>query len=257
MARMARMTRKRLGEILIEEGVITEEHLLTALAEQRKSGELLGQVLVDLAYATEYDIAKAIVTQFAWPFISVKNYFIREEVAALIPPQICRQYHVVPMEKMGNVLAIVAGSTLNDDIRRELERITGCRVRIYVGTYSDVKEALEKYHGSGDYVPAASPLEGVEIAALPPEPVEAPPPPPAEAAAPAPAPRIVSVPDADGAETPAAAKAADEAAPAEAAEEAPPAEAAEGKDKKAIEEEAAALDQELSSLGSMLLGDDE
>jgi len=231
MGRMARMTRKRLGEILLDEGIINEDQLLTALSEQRSSGQLLGELMVELNYATEYDIAKTIVTQFAWPYIPLKSYFIRDEVASLVPAKICRQYHLIPMEKMGNVLAIVAGSTLNADIIREIERITGCHVRVYVGTYSEVKEAIDTHHGDGDYVPDASPLEGVSVQQ----------PTPVPTAAPAP-----EAPEAAPTEAPANAPAA-EPLPAPAAQ-------VEG---QSIEQEAEALDEELSSLGSMLLGDDE
>jgi len=255
MGRMARMTRKRLGEILLDEGIISEDQLLTALGEQRTSGQLLGELLVELNYATEYDIAKAMVTQFAWPYISLKSYFLREEVAALVPAKICRQYHLIPMEQMGNVLAIVAGSALNADILREIERITGCQVRVYVGTYSEVKDAIDTYHGDGGYVPDASPLEGAVVQPLP-APAAAPAEAPAAApetttaTAPAPAP-AAEAPIAEApAEVPAEA-AAEEARPA--APEAAPA----AKEDKSVEEQAAALDEELSSLGSMLLGDDE
>ncbi len=244
MARMARMTRKRLGEILLEEGVLNDEQLGVALGEQRKSGQLLGHVLVDLGYATEYDIAKAIVAQFAWPYIPVNSYHIKDEVVELVPEDVCRQYHIVPLEKMENVLAIVAGGTLNSDILREVERLSGCHVRVYVGTYSEVADTINKHYGEKEYVPAASPLEGATVAPMAP--------------AAAPAPTAVAQPQA--AQDPAAAAVALaasvlEAGDAEVKKDADPAAAPEAAPAADAEEEPENI--ELSSLGSMLLGEEE
>ena len=101
MARMARATRKRLGEILIDQGLIHEEHLIAALNEQKRTGELLGQTLVRMGYATEDDIASTIVIQFGLPFLPVTKYQINEEVKHIFPPRLLRQYQFLPIDKIG------------------------------------------------------------------------------------------------------------------------------------------------------------
>ncbi len=92
MARAARATRKRLGEILIEEGVIGDDHLVAALEEQQRTGELLGETLVKMSYATEDDIAASVVVQFGLPYLSAKQYRISDAMTKIFPPRLLRQY---------------------------------------------------------------------------------------------------------------------------------------------------------------------
>ena len=85
MARGARATRKRLGEILLEESVIGENELWAALQQQRQTGKLLGETLVEMGYATEDDVAGTIVMQFGTPYLSVEKYEISQEMLSIFP----------------------------------------------------------------------------------------------------------------------------------------------------------------------------
>jgi type IV pilus assembly protein PilB len=143
MVRITRMTRKRLGELLRDEGLVTDEQIEEALASQRKTGELLGEVLVRLGYVTEYDIAKTIVTQFGLPYIAVKQYFINEDAMKLFPERLMRQYQFIPMDKIGNVITIAVGGLLNFDVLSELENSSGSHIQVFVSTWSEIKQAIE------------------------------------------------------------------------------------------------------------------
>ncbi len=138
----ARATRKRLGEILIDQGVLQAEQVVTALQEQKRTGELLGQTLVRLNYATEDDIAGCIVLQFRLPYLSVKRYAISDEMTKLFPVALLTQYQFVPVDKLGNVIAVAAGTLLTPDILSELEQMSGCPIQVYVTSQSEVKEVL-------------------------------------------------------------------------------------------------------------------
>jgi type IV pilus assembly protein PilB len=140
---LARATRKRLGEILIDQGLIHDEHLIAALQEQKRTGELLGEALVRMGYATEDDIAGTIVIQFGLPFLPVKKYRIREELKTMFPPALLRQYQFLPVDRIGRVMSVVAGGLLTPDILSELEQMCGSRILVYVGRLSDVREVIE------------------------------------------------------------------------------------------------------------------
>ncbi|MHC4253838.1 MAG: GspE/PulE/PilB domain-containing protein, partial [Planctomycetota bacterium] len=151
MARAARTTRKRLGEILLEERVIGENELWAALQEQRRTGKLLGETLVEMGYASEDDVAGTIVMQFGMPYLSVSKYEINEEMLSLFPSRLLRQYQFVPIDMIGNVLVVVAGSLLTPDILSELEQLAGGRrILVYVGKQSEVREKIETLFAIGE-----------------------------------------------------------------------------------------------------------
>lgn len=159
MAKISRMTKKRLGELLIEAGYIKDEQLQEVLGEQRKTGELLGEVLVRLGMVTEENIAQTLVAQFGIPFMRASQYFIGKEMAKLFPEAMLKQYMFVPVDRIGNVLVIISAGLLNQDIVNELERATGCKVQAYIGIQSDVRKAIEKhFHAEADETPALSSL---------------------------------------------------------------------------------------------------
>jgi len=145
MVRITRMTKKRLGELLRDEGLVNDEQIEEALGEQRKSGELLGEVLVRLGYVTEADIAQTIVTQFGLPYIAIKQYFLSEDVIKLFPERLMRQYQFIPLDKIGNVITIAVGGLLNFDILTELENMATAKIQVYVSTWSEIKGAIDAH----------------------------------------------------------------------------------------------------------------
>ena len=250
MVRITRMTRKRLGELLRDEGLVTDDQIEEALASQRKTGELLGEVLVRLGYVTEYDIAKTIVTQFGLPYIAVGQYFRSDEVMTLFPERLMRQYQFIPLDKIGNVIAIAVGGLLNFDVLSELEHTSGSFIQVYVSTWSEIKQQIE------DHFKSAKPGKAAEAGAEQAEEQPAAAPAPAAAAAAAPAAAApaaaaseeVSLEDTDAALAemellqpgPTSADGADSATASEAA---------------AAQEGEAVSDDDLTELGNLLLGD--
>jgi hypothetical protein len=143
MVRITRMTKKRLGELLRDEGLVTDGQVEEALASQRKTGELLGEVLVRLGYVTEYDIAKTIVTQFGLPYLAVKQHFLADDIMRAFPERLMRQYQFIPLDRIGNVITIAVGGLLNFDVLGELEKISGAKIQVFVSTWSEIKAAME------------------------------------------------------------------------------------------------------------------
>jgi type IV pilus assembly protein PilB len=144
MARLTRMTRKRLGDVLVEQGMVDEAAVKEALKEQRSTGELLGEVLVRMGYVTEMNIAGAIVTQFALPYIQLSQYRISPEILKVFPPQTMRQYRFMPLDRMGDVMSIAVGGLLNEDVLSELEKVVGCKILVYITVQSEVIQAIQK-----------------------------------------------------------------------------------------------------------------
>ena len=142
--------RRLIGEILVERGLITEEQLAQALAVQKVEGcGYLGSILVRLGYAQEIDIVIALVVQCNLPFISVSKYDINPEIARLIPAQVAQRDRLVPLDKIGNILSVVMLNPLDDNMRREVESITGCRIATFISTSVEIDQALARLYPAG------------------------------------------------------------------------------------------------------------
>jgi len=141
MADLKRMTRKKLGELLISEGLVTREQVDQALEEQKKSGELLGEILVAEDLVTENDIAATIARQFSVPYMSTDNYEIAEDAYRYIPSELLQKGNFIPLDKFGDILTIIIGELLDQEILTEIETVTRCEIQVFVGISSDVNVA--------------------------------------------------------------------------------------------------------------------
>ncbi len=157
MANIRRLTRKRLGEILVAQGVITPEQVREVMAEQKKSGELTGEILVRWNYVSDYDIAAAVATQFSIPFMNCANYQIPHKMMDMLPLGLLQKHLVVPIDRFGDVIALVVAGPLEDsEVVEYIENRCGCTAQLYVSTVSDVKAALAKF---ADYQEKSQKLE--------------------------------------------------------------------------------------------------
>ena len=144
MANLQRMSSKRLGEILAHSGLITGEQLEEALVDQSKIHRPLGEILVDRGYVTERDVAEVIATQFGLPYLSPSQYYTSTDASKLLPVETLKKHRLVPIDKLGEVLVLVIAGPVDNEVLAEIERQTGCTLEVYVGTTTDVNEAIEK-----------------------------------------------------------------------------------------------------------------
>ena len=147
MKNFKKATNKHLGELLIERGVINHEQLNISIEHQKKHPDhLLGEVLVELKFATEKDIAQALTCQYGFPYLPLSSYEIDSDVVRSVPEKICKQFCLVPIDKIGKSLTVAMSNPLNIRALEDVELITGCSVQIFVSTSSDIKQSIEKYY---------------------------------------------------------------------------------------------------------------
>ena len=144
---LKRVISKKLGELLLERKLISEEQLRHALKVQAAKGGLLGEILVTLGYATEESVAQALTAQYGFPYLPLKNYTIDSELLRLIPENVARQYCLVPVDHIGNTLTIAMADPLNPRVLEDIEMLSRCSVQIFVSTGSEVMEAIQRYYG--------------------------------------------------------------------------------------------------------------
>lgn len=143
---MRKSVNKKLGELLVEQGIIKQHQLDKALIVQNEKGGLIGEILVELGFAGEEDIARALTAQYGFPYLPLGNYEIEPEVINIIPDRVCRQYLLIPVDKTGSNLTIAMSNPLNEQAIEDVELLSGCNVQTFVSTSSSIKESIGKYY---------------------------------------------------------------------------------------------------------------
>ncbi|MFZ5800471.1 MAG: hypothetical protein ACOY3D_03715 [Candidatus Omnitrophota bacterium] len=135
-----------LGQILIKRGLITKEQLQNALDYQKKAGGVLGETLIKLGLVTEQDIVVALIVQCGLPYIAVNKYEIDKKVIEAFPVTLARKYHIIPLDRVGDVLSVVMANPLDMAMIDEVERTTCCKVATFIATKTEIDEAIEKWY---------------------------------------------------------------------------------------------------------------
>jgi type IV pilus assembly protein PilB len=145
------MTRKRIGEVLRDEGLITEEELQSALEAQAHQGRPLGEILIEETAVTEEDVARVIARQHGLPFIDPNRYEPDESLRDIFPEAALVKYRFVPLDVFDESLVIVISGPLDTEVLEEIEGLAGKRLHVMVGTVSDVRKAqADRYHTASE-----------------------------------------------------------------------------------------------------------
>lgn len=145
MAHEKRVSEK-LGEILVRNEVISDEQLQRALDFQRREGGLLGEILVKLGYLNERDIVQALTVQYGFPYLPLESYDLNKELGRIVPENVARQYSVVPLDLIGNILTVAMSNPLNEKAIEDIEMMTKKKVQVFISTVTGVYEALSKMY---------------------------------------------------------------------------------------------------------------
>jgi type IV pilus assembly protein PilB len=137
---------KKLGELLIDAGLIDTFQLESALAHQRNWGGKLGGILVELEFAREEDVAKVIAEKLRLPYAQLFDPEVPEAVLKLIKPDIAKKYIVMPVKKEGGGLVVAMSDPLDIDVIDELRFITSLNIKPALALESEIKLAIRKYY---------------------------------------------------------------------------------------------------------------
>ncbi len=141
-----RIITKRLGEVLLERGVINQKQLEKALEHQKAHGGLMGQILIELKFVTEEELALALTAQYGFPYLPLESYEIDEELTRLIPEDMARKYCLIAVDRIGNALTLAMSDPSNVQAIEDVELQTKCVIQTFVSTPSDVLKAIAKYY---------------------------------------------------------------------------------------------------------------
>jgi type IV pilus assembly protein PilB len=145
---------KQLGQILLEQGLLTQEQLDIALQEHRNTPKSLGRVLIDLGYIRERDLVRALAEQVGLEFVDLSDHRIDPVVAALLPEALARRYRAIPIGERDGKLLVAMSDPANVYALDDIRTMTGYDVQPVVATANDVEQTIAKFSGMGEQVEA-------------------------------------------------------------------------------------------------------
>jgi type IV pilus assembly protein PilB len=139
--------RTQLGQLLLARGVVDQEQVDRALAEQKDKGhrKLLGELLVEMGYCTENQISAALAEAYGVPYAQVTPKLCDPKAVELLPREFLEAHIVLPLFKVHDVLTVAVNEPTNVFLIDEIERVTGCRVQVVCSTTKDIKATLQTY----------------------------------------------------------------------------------------------------------------
>lgn len=144
---MADSVKNKLIDILISGKLITQEQLNAALEIQKNIGGSLGKILVWQGYVSQKDIIVVMSQQLNIPPINLSKYQIDKSLINLIPEKIVKQYLIMPVSKIGNMLTIAMVDPLNIFAIDDIKTLTSYEIQPIIASENDIKEAINSYYG--------------------------------------------------------------------------------------------------------------
>ena len=141
----SRFAKKRLGDMLVENKLITEEQLQQALANKKKMGKRLGEVLIDTGLIEEKDILNTLELQLGIPQISILDK-IDTKLVKSIPEQLIRRHQVIPVRKDGNRMMVAMFDPLNVLAIDDLKITTNCEIDPVITTQKEIKTVIQRVY---------------------------------------------------------------------------------------------------------------
>ncbi len=162
------VARLRIGELLVQARLITRDKLDVALGAQRKSGRKLGQVLIELGIVNETQVTQALSQQLSVPWVSLHHIDFSRELLNLVPRDLAEKYCLVPVfvrrvRKQGDALYVAMDDPTHEDALAAVSQSASLPVRPMIAAPTDIRSAIRVYYGAS----AAEPVPAPEVAPTP------------------------------------------------------------------------------------------
>ncbi len=140
----------RLGDLLIEQGIITNDELMSALAKQKELREKgistkLGEIIIELGFATEKQILEALSNQLGFPFVDLYGEDIDYKLMSTFPLNIIEKNKVIPFKQDEDFIHIATADPLNYDLFEVIERFSTKPLKIYIALLKDIEIIIERF----------------------------------------------------------------------------------------------------------------
>jgi len=140
--------RTKIGQLLCEQGFISEPQLTAALDSQKQKKKKIGQILLDSGVLNSRQLIETLVLQSSLEKRDLDNVFIEPEVLQKIPPELVTQYNVIPLEQSNGRLTVAMANPFDTEALQNLRVVTGCGIRRCYSNPIDLEKAILRYYGS-------------------------------------------------------------------------------------------------------------
>ncbi len=141
---------KKIGELLLQEGLIDQGQLDRALDEQRQTGERIGGILLKLGFISEDVLVEFIAKQYGVPQVSLTKLSIPKDVFGMIPVDIATKYQAVPFGLLGNTLNVAMSDPGNLFVIDDMRFLTRRNIQVHVASEVSVKKVLGLHYQGDD-----------------------------------------------------------------------------------------------------------
>ncbi len=145
---MSLQLRKKLGDILWEHGDLTQDQLQFVVEKRKTVSERFGEICVSDGLVTEEAVSRALAEQFGLEFVDLREFRVNDELLAQFPPDIIYRYHFIPLDEEDNALVVAVADPTDVISLDELELVLDRPLRIKVAARSQINQILKRGEGS-------------------------------------------------------------------------------------------------------------
>jgi len=139
---------ERVGDLLLEEGVVTQEELVRAISESGVKGTALSVALESSRHPKRQELAVFLATDFRIPRIAdLRQVDFHVDAVRAVPEDLARKHELVPVARIGGILCVAKPNYFNRAAIQELRRVTGLKVKVLQADEGQVKAAVDKIYG--------------------------------------------------------------------------------------------------------------
>ncbi len=145
---MTETLKDRLLNTLIESKQLKKQDIDAAMELQKKKGIGLDKALIEKGLINEKELLGLLVNELGIPFINLSKYKIDPALQEVIPEKIARQYHIIPLSLLDNMMTVALSDPLNIFVIDNLKNITGKNIDVVLSTSTEIMKAIETYYGA-------------------------------------------------------------------------------------------------------------
>ena len=135
-----------IGQLLVEEKVISKEQLELALIEQRTSKKRLGEVIAELGFASERDILRTLALRLGVEYVDTPLFIVELDVIRLIPEALARRYSIIPVYLRSGALTIATNDPLDFACLEDIAMITGLEIKTVLAPLPEIDRAINRVY---------------------------------------------------------------------------------------------------------------